>query len=79
MTFDEIRIQSVRLAQNLQARGYKPSQVFGIIAKNYHNIGPGLQVTSSLKIDLQNSYISISIYISSGICIDCNRLSSQHS
>lgn len=44
MSFDEIRIQSVRVAQNLQARGYKPSQVFGIIAKNYHNIAPGIQM-----------------------------------
>lgn len=41
MTFDEIRIKSIRFAQNLQARGYKSQQVFGIVAKNSHHVAPG--------------------------------------
>lgn len=34
-TFDEIRVQAIRIAQNLQKRGYNtPKQVFGIVANN---------------------------------------------
>lgn len=44
MSFDEIRLKSIRLAQNLQGRGYKPNQVFGIIAKNSHYVAPGNQL-----------------------------------
>lgn len=40
MTFDEIRIRTIRAAQNLQKRGYKPTQVFGIMAKNSHHVAP---------------------------------------
>lgn len=39
-------MQTIRVAQNLQTIGYKPSQVFGIIAKNYHNIAPGMKMTT---------------------------------
>lgn len=42
MSFDEIRIKSIRAAQNLQKRGYKRSQVVGIIAKNSHHLAPGI-------------------------------------
>lgn len=44
MSFDEIRVNSIRVAQNLQARGYKPKQVFGIITRNHDNIAPGMQM-----------------------------------
>lgn len=40
LTFDDIRLQTIRAAQNLQNRGYKPKQVFGIIAKNSHHVAP---------------------------------------
>ncbi|XP_055297521.1 luciferin 4-monooxygenase-like [Sitodiplosis mosellana] len=40
MTFDEIRIKTVRAAQNLQKRGYEPRQVFGLMAKNSHHVAP---------------------------------------
>lgn len=34
-TFDEIRLQTIRIAQNLQKRGYAQlKQVFGIVANN---------------------------------------------
>lgn len=34
-TFDEIHVQTIRIAQNLQKRGYTtPKQVFGIVANN---------------------------------------------
>lgn len=52
MSFDEIRVQSIRVAQNLLARGYKSSQVFGIIAKNYHNIAPGMQQRQLIQLRL---------------------------
>ncbi|XP_055297301.1 uncharacterized protein LOC129565940 [Sitodiplosis mosellana] len=40
MTFDEIRIKTVRAAKNLQKRGYEPRQVFGLMAKNSHHVAP---------------------------------------
>lgn len=40
LTFNEIRERTIRAALNLQARGFKPGQVFGIIAKNSHNVAP---------------------------------------
>lgn len=40
MSFTEIRTKTVRAAQNLQARGYKPKQLFGLIARNSHNVAP---------------------------------------
>lgn len=40
MTFDEIRTQTIRAAQNLQARGYKQKQVFGMITANSHHVAP---------------------------------------
>lgn len=40
MSFDEIKMKSIRAAQNLQSLGFKPKQVFGIIAKNSHHVSP---------------------------------------
>lgn len=40
MTFEEIRVKTVRAAQNLQARGYKSKQVFGLMARNSHLVAP---------------------------------------
>lgn len=40
MTFDEIRMETIRAAQNLQTRGYNQKQVFGIIAANSHHVAP---------------------------------------
>ena len=40
MTFDEIRIKTIRAAQNLQARGYNQKQIFGIMARNSHHVAP---------------------------------------
>lgn len=40
MTFNEIRIKSVRAAQNLQKRGYGSKQVFGVLARNSHHLAP---------------------------------------
>lgn len=40
MTYDEIRIKTIRAAQNLQQRGYKPKQVFGLMAKNSQHVAP---------------------------------------
>lgn len=40
MTFDEIRIKTIRTAQNLQALGYKPKEVFTLIARNSHHVAP---------------------------------------
>lgn len=40
MSFNEIRLKSVRAAQNLNARGYKTKQVFGFLAKNSHHLAP---------------------------------------
>lgn len=40
MTFDEIRMKSIRIAQNLQALGYKQQQVFTLVARNSHHVAP---------------------------------------
>lgn len=40
MTFDEIRIKTIRVAQNLKTRGYGRKQVFGFLAKNSHHLAP---------------------------------------
>lgn len=40
MSFNEIRIKTIRAAQNLQKRGYEPKQVFGLMAKNSHHVAP---------------------------------------
>lgn len=40
MSFDEIKVKTIRAAQNLQNLGYKPNQVFGLIAKNSHHVAP---------------------------------------
>lgn len=40
MSFNEIRIKTIRAAQNLLDRGYKPKQVFALMAKNSHHIAP---------------------------------------
>lgn len=40
MTFDEIRIKTIRAAQNLQALGYRPKQVVGFLVKNSDFIAP---------------------------------------
>lgn len=40
MTFEDIRLKTIRAAQNLQDRGYKPNQVFGIMAENVANLPP---------------------------------------
>lgn len=39
-TFDEIRLQTIRVAQNLQKRGYGTSsrQTFGIVARNVSHL-----------------------------------------
>lgn len=38
MSFDTIRLNTIRVAQNLQRRGYQSKQVFGLMAKNSHHI-----------------------------------------
>lgn len=40
MTFDEIRLKTIRAAQNLQKRGYNTKQIFGLIARNSHHVTP---------------------------------------
>lgn len=40
MTFNEIRLKTIRAAQNLQHRGYKPRQVFGLMARNSQHLSP---------------------------------------
>lgn len=40
MTFEDIRIRTIRAAQNLQARGYTPKQVFGMISANSNQVAP---------------------------------------
>ncbi|XP_031634571.1 4-coumarate--CoA ligase-like 7 [Contarinia nasturtii] len=40
LSFDEIRMKTVRAAQNLQKREYKSKQVFGLVAKNSQHLAP---------------------------------------
>lgn len=40
LTFDEIRIRTIRASQNLQKRGYNTKKLFGLFAKNSHHVTP---------------------------------------
>lgn len=40
MTYNNIRMKSIRAAQNLLKRGYTSRVVFGVLAKNSHNVAP---------------------------------------
>lgn len=40
MTFDEIRIKSIRAAKNLQQLEYQPDDVFSIMAGNSKDVAP---------------------------------------
>ncbi|XP_055298411.1 uncharacterized protein LOC129566474 [Sitodiplosis mosellana] len=40
LSFNEIRQKTIRAAENLLDRGYKPKQVFGLMAKNSHHVAP---------------------------------------
>ncbi|XP_031628269.1 4-coumarate--CoA ligase-like 7 [Contarinia nasturtii] len=40
LTFEEIRLKTIRGAQNLQNLGYEPKQVFSLMAKNSHHVAP---------------------------------------
>lgn len=40
MRYDEILSRSIRIAQNLRARGYQKGQVFGYVAQNSQNAAP---------------------------------------
>lgn len=42
MTFDEIRLKTIRVAQNLQDLGYQSKQVFAFMVKNSHYVAPTL-------------------------------------
>lgn len=48
MTFDEIRTKSIRAAQNLLDRGYKPKQSFVLLARNHHHVTPIVFATISI-------------------------------
>lgn len=39
-TFEELRLMTIRAAQNLQKRGYGVKQVVGIISENYAHFAP---------------------------------------
>lgn len=40
MTFDEIRLKTIRAAQNLHDLGYESKQVFAFMVRNFHNVAP---------------------------------------
>lgn len=40
LTFDEIRLKTIRATQNLQKRGYNSKQILGLIANNSHHVTP---------------------------------------
>lgn len=40
MTFDELRTKTICVAQNLQARGFKPKQTCMLFARNHHYVAP---------------------------------------
>lgn len=45
MTYDKIRLKTVRATQNLQKRGYKANGVYSFIVANTDNIAPILFAT----------------------------------
>lgn len=40
MTFDDIKINAIRAAENLQRLGYKSNDVFAIMARNSKDVAP---------------------------------------
>lgn len=40
VTNEELRIKAIRVAQNLEALGFKTNDIFGVIAKNHHDLTP---------------------------------------
>lgn len=40
LTFEEIRIKTIRAAQSLQKHGYKPKQVIGLMVENVPHLSP---------------------------------------
>lgn len=40
MTNEEIRIKTIRAAQNLQKLGFQPNDVLGFMARNSHHVAP---------------------------------------
>lgn len=38
--FNELKTKTIRAAKNLQTLGYKPKQVFTLIARNSHHVAP---------------------------------------
>lgn len=40
MTNEEIRVKTIRAAQNLQKLGFQPNDVFGFMARNSHHLAP---------------------------------------
>lgn len=40
LTFEEIRLKTIRIAQNLQSHGYKSKQVIGLMVDNVPNLCP---------------------------------------
>lgn len=40
MTFREVRLKTIRAAQNILKRGYEPGQVFGFVVDNSDNLLP---------------------------------------
>lgn len=48
LTYDDIRLRTIRVAQNLQAHGYKTKQVFGVMARNSQHLAPIVFASLSL-------------------------------
>lgn len=42
LSYDEMRIKTIRTAQNLQKRGYNSKEVFAFLTKNSHYLAPVL-------------------------------------
>lgn len=40
LRYDELLLRSIRIAQNLRARGYQKGQIFGYSARNSHHVAP---------------------------------------
>lgn len=47
-----MRIKCIRVAQNLQARGFRPKQILTLISKNYHNVAPVIFASLSIACPL---------------------------
>lgn len=58
-TFEELRLKTIRAAQNLHARGYKLGQVFGLVSENTAYLPPIVLAALCLGCPINPMYTAV--------------------